>query len=96
MLAHAGVTYDMLSATRFTSSSGGIIAADPRDGERKTLALDALGVPLRESLLYTDDISDLPTAKRCRGVVLIAPNRDTLRAYRDAGVEASPAPWLHA
>lgn len=49
-------------------------------GEQKVAALLRLGVDLSASRLYTDSAADLPLMRRVVAVVLVEPDRATLRA----------------
>lgn len=86
LLEHAGVPYDLLSASELSVTPTAMDVTDHRLGPRKVEALREQDVPIDQAEFVTDSITDLPTAQAAAQVVLIGASRKTREKYRQAGV----------
>ena len=87
LLESAGVPFDLLSGTTFTTTPTGMDVDDHRLNERKAEALRELDVPVQDAEFVTDSFTDLPTAREAGTVVLIGASMKTRKQFQAAGVE---------
>lgn len=86
LLDHAGVPYDVLSASQLQETGSGMSVADHRVGSRKTEALRELGIDIGAAEFITDSMTDLPTAQAAARVILIGATEKTKRRFAQASV----------
>lgn len=90
LLDTAGVPFDLLSGTTFTTTPTGMDVADHRLAERKVEALRELDVPVQDAEFVTDSFTDLPTAREARSVFLIGASARTRKKFQTAGIQPLP------
>lgn len=92
LLKAARVPYDLLSASALEHNEDGSWAIDHRVGARKAEALAELGVDLASAEFVTDSARDLPTARRSKSLVLVAPSPRSRRRFVRSGLPFTDLP----